>query len=103
MRRSRSRTAVTNCRWSRAGKTFVRPRTATAASVMTNFKTVRGHRFVQLIFCLLSNMGTEFALHDPIEKRAHLIFIAAHLHLHAPVDQVTHPAGDLETFSDVPD
>src|SRR6266581_7329657 len=102
MRRSRLRTATTGSRWNGTGKTFVSPLTLTAASIMTNFKAVPGHRFFQLRFGLLANVRAQFALHDGIQKRADLVFLAVHLELNPAISQVAHPAGQIETFGNVP-
>src|SRR6266404_2646756 len=102
MRRSRLRTATTGSRWNGTGKTFVSPLTVTAASFITNFKAVGGHRFFQLRFGLLANVCAQFALHDRIQKRADFLFLAAHLHLDPAISQVTHPASQIETFGNVP-
>jgi len=67
-----------------------------------NFKAVRGHRFFQLRFGLLANVRAQFALHDRIQKRADFIFLAIRLKLNPAISHVAHPAGELETFGNVP-
>ncbi len=47
-------------------------------------------------------MGAELALHDGVEESAHFIFFATDLKLNAAIGQVPHPAGEFETFGDVP-
>src|ERR1700693_6181306 len=102
MRRSRSRTATIGCRRNGTGKTFVSPLTATAASIMANFKAVRSHGRRQRSFCLLADMGAELALHDGSEKSAHFVFLATDLEFNPAIGQVAHPAGELEALVDVP-
>ncbi len=69
---------------------------------MANFKAVRSHRRRQRSLCLLADMGAELALHDGIEKSAHFVFLATDLKFNPAIGQVADPAGELETFGDVP-
>src|SRR5437879_13246811 len=103
MRRSRWRTATTGSRWNGTGKIFVSPLTVTAASIMTNFKAVPGHWFFQLRFGLLANVRAQFALHDRIQKRADLVFLAIHLKLNSDISQIAHPDSLHDTFGNVHD
>ncbi len=69
---------------------------------MANLKTARSNRFFQFAFSLFMNMRAKFALADGIEKRARFIFLSVNLKFHATVNQVPYPAGDIETFRNVP-
>ena len=48
-------------------------------------------------------MRAQFAFHDRFEKGSDFIFLAAHLHLDATVNEISDPPGEVETFGDVAD
>ncbi len=52
---------------------------------------------------LLFNMRAQFALSDGIQKRAHFVFLARYLELHATIAQIFYCAGNVETFRDMLD
>src|ERR1700730_12103462 len=81
------------------GKIFVRPRTATAVSFMANFKAAGAHRHLQFVLGLLANVRAQFALSDRLDKGAHFRLFAARLHLDPAVDEIAHPAGNIEPFA----
>src|SRR5437870_13537552 len=65
---------------------------------MANFETAGVHRLGQFILRLLTNVRVQFALPERIEKCADFIFLSAHLHLDTAINQIAHPASDVETF-----
>ena len=48
------------------------------------------------------NQRVEFALGDPIEERAHFVFLSINLKFHAAVREVAYPSSDIEAFCDMP-
>ena len=40
----------------------------------------------------------KLALRDRVQKSTHFIVLAGDLKFHAPIDQITDPAGNVETF-----
>src|SRR4051812_19720226 len=115
--RFKSSTASTVRRLNGIGKSFVRPRTATAGSafgpirtggtdgsvVMAYLETVCLNRSIELVLGSVTNVRSQFALADCIDERANFLVIAAHLHFDPTVDAVAHPALYLEALRDVPD
>jgi len=45
-------------------------------------------------------MGVEFTLRDRIEERSHFIFFSINLKFDATIEQISHPASDIEAFRD---
>jgi hypothetical protein len=43
-------------------------------------------------------MGAKVALANGVEERTHFIFLSVNLKFHATVNQIAHPAGDIEPF-----
>ena len=43
-------------------------------------------------------MGAKFALANRVEERTHFSFFSINLKFHATVNQIAHPAGDIEPF-----
>src|SRR4030095_737632 len=72
-----------------------------AESVMTNLKTARSDRFVQLVLGLFANEGVKFALSDLIEKGAYLVLIPCNLKFYATVRQVAQPTSHDQGVGDV--
>src|SRR5262249_30229344 len=94
MRRLRSFTATIprpGCRGT--GKIFVSPRTATAGSVIANFKSAGAERMFQLIFRLPVNQRVQLSLCDAAENPAHFVSLSCNLKFYAPVRQIANPSG----------
>src|SRR5260370_12994892 len=68
---------------------------------MANFKPAGGNRVLQFIFGLFSNKRAEVALRDAGEERTHFVFLSVNLKFHATVQQVAHPASDIEALGDM--
>jgi hypothetical protein len=56
---------------------------------------------VQLVFGLFPNQRVKFAIRDAMNELAHVIFSTCDLKFYPAVWQVPHPAGHIESFSDV--
>ena len=68
---------------------------------MANFKTAGSNRFLQFIFGSFANKRSEVALRDAFEKRPNFVLLAANLKFHATVQEVAHPARNIEAFGEV--
>ena len=65
---------------------------------MANLKTVARDRVLQLVLRLTADMGAKIALANGVEERADFIFLSVHLKFYATVNQIAHPASDIEPF-----
>jgi hypothetical protein len=65
---------------------------------MANLKTVARDRVLQLVLRLTADMGAKIALANGVEERPHFIFLSVHLKFYATVNQIAHPASDIEPF-----
>jgi len=85
------------------GKILVMPVTATADSVMPDFETPEVGRMGKGVFGLPLDVGAQLALADGGEERTHLGIFASCLEFYSAIGQISHGAGDIEPFRDLPD
>src|SRR5262245_34778122 len=84
-------------------KILVTPITATAGSVMPNFKAAEWGWICNLLFGLLLNMSAQFALPNGFEERAYFVSFADGHELDAAISQIADRAGDIEALGYLPD
>src|SRR6185503_16787208 len=98
MFRFNSCTATTERRRNGVEKILVTPVTATAGSVMPNFKAAEWGWICNLFFGLLFNMSAQFALPDGFEERTYFVSFAESHELDPAIAQIAHKTGDIEAL-----
>ena len=79
------------------------PVSATAGSVMPDFKAVESRRVWEGRFGVFPDMPAQFALQDRFEECAHFVFLPRREKLHPAVAQIPDRAGHVEALRYMPD